>query len=169
MIKRKGGSQIGNLTLDHKPLENRGQMKSNRSVLYPIGKIFSRAIRYCLWTFKKDFIWERYECPKFGTTKVRVLGLPLGSLVEKWHSDVILTKRHKIYYREGSGASPQMLWIMWSLCLRLSLLSLSHHFHSTCTNRLFFLVVIILNSHLWIRPSPILELQHTLLPPKCYE
>jgi hypothetical protein len=114
-------------------------MKSNRSVLYTIEKIFSRAIRYCPWTFKKDFIWERYECPKFGTTKVRVLGLPLASLMEKWHLDVVPTKRHKIYYREGSGASSQMLRIVWSLCLRLSLLSLSHHFHSTCTNRLFFL------------------------------
>jgi hypothetical protein len=45
--KKKGGSQIGNLTPDHKLFENRGQMKSNRSVLYTIEKIFSRAIRYC--------------------------------------------------------------------------------------------------------------------------
>jgi hypothetical protein len=29
MIKRRGGSQIENLTPDHKPLESRGQMSSN--------------------------------------------------------------------------------------------------------------------------------------------
>ncbi len=58
------------------------------------------------------------------------------------------------------------------MCLKLSLLNPSHHFHSTCINRLLFLVVqvdLILNSHLWICPNPILELQHALLPLKCYE
>jgi hypothetical protein len=61
---------------------------------------------------------------------------------------------------------------VWSLCLKLSLLNPLHDFHSTCTNRPLFLVVqvdIILNSCLWVRPSPIPKLQHTLLPPKCYK
>jgi len=40
MIKRKGKGQIGNLILDHKSLENKGQMKSNRGVLYTYGIIF---------------------------------------------------------------------------------------------------------------------------------
>jgi hypothetical protein len=44
MIKRKGKSQIGNLTLNHKSLEKMGQMRFDWSVLYTIGKIFSRAI-----------------------------------------------------------------------------------------------------------------------------
>jgi hypothetical protein len=46
-----------------------------------------------------------------------------------------------MFYREGSGDSSQRLWAMWSICLRLPLLSPSHHFHSTCTNRPLFLVV----------------------------
>jgi hypothetical protein len=57
-------------------------------------------------------------------------------------------------------------------CLKLSLLSSLYHFHSTCTNRPIFLVVqvdLILNFRLWICPSPILELQHALLPLKCCE
>jgi len=29
------------------------------------GKIFLKAIKYCLCTFKIDFIWKRYEYPKF--------------------------------------------------------------------------------------------------------
>ncbi len=55
------------------------------------------------------------------------------------------------------------------MCLKLSLLNLSHHFHLTCINYLFFLVQVdlILNSHLWVCPSPIPQLQHTILPPKC--
>jgi hypothetical protein len=53
ILKKKGGSQIGNLTLDHISLERRGQMRSNWSVLHTIGKIFSRAIRYSLTIPKK--------------------------------------------------------------------------------------------------------------------
>jgi len=45
----------------------------------------------------------------FGTTKVPVLGLPLGSPKEKWHLDVVLMDKHIIYYREGSGSSSQRL------------------------------------------------------------
>ncbi len=77
-------------------------------------------------------------------------------------------ERHKVYYREGNGASSQRLQAVWSLCVRLSLLNPSHHFHSTYTNRLFFLVVQV-DIILWIRPNPILEIQHTFLPPKCCE
>jgi hypothetical protein len=104
----------------------------------------------------------------FETT--RVLGL--ASPKEKWHLDVVPMVRHRLYYKEGNDASFQRLQVVWNLCLRLSLLTPAHHFHSSCTNRPFFLVVqvdIILNSHLWDRPIPISELQHTLLPPKCYE
>jgi hypothetical protein len=57
MIKNKNGAnQIGNLTLNHKSFENRGQMRFDWSMLYNVGNIFSRAIRYCLCTFKADLI-----------------------------------------------------------------------------------------------------------------
>jgi hypothetical protein len=47
MIKRRGMSQIGNLTPDHNFLESRGQMRYDWNVLYTIEKIFSRAITKC--------------------------------------------------------------------------------------------------------------------------
>jgi hypothetical protein len=56
MIERRGVNQIGNLILDHKSFESRGQMKSDWSMLYSVGKIFSRAIRYCPYTFKANLI-----------------------------------------------------------------------------------------------------------------
>jgi hypothetical protein len=108
----------------------------------------------------------------FGTTRVLVLELPLESPKEKWHLDVVPTKKNKIYYKEGNGASSQRLQIVWSMCLRLSLLSPVHHLYLTYTNHLFFLVVqvgIILNSCLWVHRSPILELQHAFLSSKCYK
>jgi len=48
----------------------------------------------------------------FETIKILVLGLPPRSLGKKCHSDVALAKTHKIYNREGNGASSQRLWPM---------------------------------------------------------
>jgi hypothetical protein len=137
MIKRKGRSQIGHLTPDHKSLESRGQMRFDWSVLYTIENMFSKAIRYCPCPIKTNFIWKRYEHLNSWDNESPNLGSPRG----KWHLDVILVERHKVYYREGSGASSQRLWAVWSLCLKLSLLSPPHHFHLTCTNRLILLVM----------------------------
>jgi hypothetical protein len=110
--------------------------------------------------------WKRIDLRNIWTSKI--LGLPFGNLEKKWHLDVVFVGRHKIYYREGSGASSQRLRAMWSLCLRLSLLSSPHHFHSTCTNHLFFLIMQVdIIFFLWICTSPILELQHAFLPSKC--
>jgi hypothetical protein len=48
MIKRRGRSQIGNLIFDHKSLKKKGQIRSDWGLLYIVGKIFSRAIKYFL-------------------------------------------------------------------------------------------------------------------------
>jgi hypothetical protein len=48
----------------------------------------------------------------FKIVKIPILGLPLGnpeSLKKKCHLDVTSTESHKVYYREGSGASSQRL------------------------------------------------------------
>jgi hypothetical protein len=79
--------------------------------------------------------------PHFGSyicLRVVILEFSFGSPREKWHLDVVLAKKHKVYYREGE----------WCLlpkaagCVNLVFkVVLTHHFHSTCTNRLLFLVV----------------------------
>jgi hypothetical protein len=56
MIKRRGKSQIGNLTLFHKSLENRGQMRFDYNILYIVGKVFSRAIKHYLFTLRTYLI-----------------------------------------------------------------------------------------------------------------
>jgi hypothetical protein len=45
-------------------------------------------------------------------TKVSILGLPFGSIGKKCHLDVAFTESHRVYYKEGSGASSQRLWVM---------------------------------------------------------
>jgi hypothetical protein len=57
---------------------------------------------------KKDMIWRRYECLKFYDNK----SPSFESLGKKCQLDVTFVKRHKIYYREGSGASSQKLQAM---------------------------------------------------------
>jgi len=54
--KKKGGSQIGNLIIDHKPLESRGQMSFDWGVLYTVGKIVMKDIKYCPCILKTDLI-----------------------------------------------------------------------------------------------------------------
>jgi hypothetical protein len=56
MIKRKGRNEIENLTPNHKPLENKGQMSSDWGVLYTIGNIFLKIKKYCNHILKKDLI-----------------------------------------------------------------------------------------------------------------
>jgi hypothetical protein len=88
MVKRRVGSQIDksqihNLTLDHKSLESKGQMKLDWSMLYIVGNIFSRVIRFFL-TLSKQILFEKdMNVQNFGTPKILVLGFPFGSHGEK--------------------------------------------------------------------------------------
>jgi hypothetical protein len=56
MIKRRGKSQIGNLTPNHKALESRGHMRFDSTIIFTLGKIFSRAIKYCIFILKTNLI-----------------------------------------------------------------------------------------------------------------
>jgi len=48
----------------------------------------------------------------FGIMRVPILGLAVGNLRTKCHLDVAPRESQKIYYKEGSGASSQRLWVM---------------------------------------------------------
>jgi hypothetical protein len=48
----------------------------------------------------------------FRTTKVPILGLPLGNLGKKYHLDEAHAENHIVYYREGSGASSHRLRVV---------------------------------------------------------
>jgi hypothetical protein len=124
----------------------------NWGVQYIIGNIFLKVIRFFPYMFQKRLVWRKYGCPKFRDNKSPNFGC---------HFDVIPTENHIIYYKERSGVSSQRWQAMQSLCFKLSLLSSSHHLHSTCTNHPFSLVVhvdFILNFCLWNCSGPILEL-----------
>jgi len=53
-------------------------------MLYVVGKIFLRVIRYCHCIFRKKTCFEKdMSIQSFGATRLPILGLPLGSLGEK--------------------------------------------------------------------------------------
>jgi hypothetical protein len=57
---------------------------------------------------QEGLIWGRYECPKFWDNNSPICGIPK----KKCHLDVAPMESHKVYYKEGSGASFQKLRIM---------------------------------------------------------
>jgi hypothetical protein len=55
-----------------------------------------------------SFFWGKYECPKFSDNNNPNFGIPTWEC----HLDVAPVKNHRIYYKEGSGASSQRVWIV---------------------------------------------------------
>jgi len=68
-------------------------MRSNWNVLYTIGNIFSRVIRYCPRTLIKTWFEINMNVQCFGIIRIPILGLPLGSPREKWHLDIITARK----------------------------------------------------------------------------
>jgi hypothetical protein len=97
-------------------------------------------------------------------------GLPLGSLEAKCHLDVGPMARHKLYYKGKVVASPKsgLWWVLWvHVCPWLVHAPKCSNY--TPTNlfglcKSVWVIEVLVNL-----PSPILELQHALLPPKCCE
>jgi hypothetical protein len=56
---------------------------------------------------QKNLIWGRYERIKFQDGKSPNFKTPTWESWEKCHLDVTHVESHKIYYKEGSGASSQ--------------------------------------------------------------
>jgi hypothetical protein len=81
MIKRRGRSQIP-MTINS--LESRGQMNFDWGVLYTVGKIFLKAIKYfhCI-IIKKDLFEKDMNIQSFWITRVLILRLPFGNFREK--------------------------------------------------------------------------------------
>jgi hypothetical protein len=98
--------------------------------------------------------------------------LQLGSLRTKWYFSVGPVAKQKKYYKGEGGGFPQVR-VMVSLvnpCLPMAHLCTKKCIDYALTNLLFGLC-----RFMWIieplvaRPNPISELQHAVLPPKCYE
>ncbi len=98
-------------------------------------------------------------------------GPPLGSPRTKWHLGVGLMARHKVYYKGEGGGFPQVrvvvnLWV----CVCPWFVHAPKCFNYALTNLWFRLCRSMWVIELLVNlPNPIWELQHALLPLKCYE
>jgi hypothetical protein len=106
-----------------------------------------------------------------GISTLGISRLPLGSPKTKSHLDVSPVARHKVYYKgEGGGfRKSRPWWVLWVYgCIWLVL---APKMLQLCTNQVivWFVQVRVSDWLLVILPNPILKLQHTPLPPKCYE
>jgi hypothetical protein len=125
-----------------------------------------------------DFIVIRGLHTKLCTPKVArilvvgIVRLPFGSLGTKCHLDVAPMERRKEYYKGEGGGFPQV-WAVVSLVSPRLLMA--HPSTQKCWNYALTNVLFGLCRFEWVNKlfvillSPILELQHTFLPPKCCE
>jgi hypothetical protein len=95
-----------------------------------------------------------------------VLGLFLGSLGTKSHSDVGAAERHKIYYMGEGGGFPRVRAVVSQVSPELPMACPSTKGAPECelTNLLVGLMQVRVSEYLVTLPSPIPELQHGPLP-----
>jgi hypothetical protein len=125
--------------------------KSQESTRFPcvqdiIGKFSTRA-KNLLQTISirrlHAKLWAPKSCesPNFGN-----FGLPLGSPGTKWHLDVGLVKRHKVYYKGEGGGFPQVQAVVSLVSLSCQWLILASKVLQLCTNHL----VLVLCRSVWV-------------------
>jgi len=54
---------------------------------------------------QKTWFEKHMSVQSFKITSIPILGLSLRNPEKKYHLDVALANSHKVYYREGNGAS----------------------------------------------------------------
>jgi hypothetical protein len=78
-------------------------------------KAFDKGYNYVLDRISIRGLHTKLWGPKFaGVPILAILGLPLGSPETKFHSDVGLVERHRIYCKGDCGGFPQ-IWAVMSL------------------------------------------------------
>ncbi len=100
-----------------------------------------------------------------------ILGLPFGSPGTKCHLDVGLVERHRVYYKGEGDGFPQVRAVVSLVNLSLLMACPNTKVLQLCTNQfvVWFVQICVSDKMLGILPSPIPELQHVPLPPKCYK
>jgi hypothetical protein len=106
-----------------------------------------------------------------GVPTLGISGLPLGSPGTKCHFDAGPMARHIVYYKGEGGGFPQVRAMVSFVSPNLSVACPRPKVFQLCINQLvvWFVQVHVSDWLLVILPSFIPELQHALLPPKCFE
>jgi hypothetical protein len=132
-------------------------------------KSFWKGYNFALDLISIEGLHTKLWTPKIvGVSTLRISRLWLGSPGTKWHLGAGPVAKHIIYYK-GEGDGFPEIWAMVSFvspCLPVV---------RPCSNYALINLLFSLCRSMWVIEllvnllGPILELQHTLLPPKCYE
>jgi hypothetical protein len=158
MAKRRLGSQIVNF-LTCKWHATYHWKALNKGYNFASDIILIRSLHVKLWALR--------------VAGVLIVRISFGNLETKYHLDAGFVVSHRIYYKGQVSAflKSEPWWVLWVRICRW--LVLAPKAVQLCTNQL--VVCFCASSCEWvikllvILHSPISELQHALLPPKCYE
>ncbi len=172
MAKRRADSQIDNLISDHSKLGIAPISLRAGGIRHTIGKIPTRATMLLQTSFQSEVCTQSYEPPKLRESQLwEFWDSPLGVLGQNAIWMLVPWPATKYTIRGKVVASPKFgsRWVLWvRIC---PWLVLTPKVLQPCINQLivWFVQVRVSDWLLIILPNPILELQHTALPPKCYE
>ncbi len=124
MAKRRVGSQIINLTPDHKKL-GIAQVSLRVGACNILLESPQRGLQLC---FRPDLNRrsahkvmrpQSWDSKVVGVPTLGILGLPLGSPMKKWHLGAGLMAMHTLYYKGEGDGFPQVQAVvnLVSLCL----------------------------------------------------
>jgi hypothetical protein len=125
MAKKRAGSQIGNLTLDHKKSEIDPIYLAADNVSHTVGKLSTRATTLLQTTLRSEVYLQSFGAPKLWESWLAGFREShAGVLGEKSHFDVGPVERSRVYYKGEGGGFPQVqavVSLVYSCCLWLVL------------------------------------------------
>ncbi len=107
MGKRRAGSQIVNLTSDHKKSRIDLIYLSAEGVPHTVGKLSTTVITLIYTISQSEVCSQSYEAPKSHESQLgRFWDSHLGVPRQKVHLDVGLVDKHRVYYKGEGGGFP---------------------------------------------------------------
>jgi hypothetical protein len=166
--QKKG--EESNWQFDSRPLKvkNRPDFLTCRWCATHRWKDFDKGYNFSLDLISIEGLQAKLWAPKvMGVLAVGILGFPLGSPRTKWHLGAGPVARHKVYYKGEVVASPKSgpWWVLWVRVCPWFVRA------PKCSNYALINLLFGLCKPVWVSKflvnlcSPILELQHALLPP----
>jgi len=172
MAKRRVGSQIASLTLDHKKLGIDLIYLAIGGVQHTLGKISMRATTLLLTVLQSKVCSQSYGAPKLRESHLaRFRDSHLGVPREKSHLDVGFVASHRVYYKGEGGGFPQVRVVVSLVCPCCPWFVLAPKVLQLCINHFVWVVCRPLwvseACQLFLLPSP--SSNTPLYPSKCCE
>ncbi len=137
MAKRTVGSEITNLTPNHKKVRNRPDLLICRGRATYYQKALHKSYNFALdYISIRGLLVQLWGSKIIGVPTWAISRLPLENPGIKSHLDVGLVVSHKVYYKEEGGGFPQVPALVSLMCRCCPWLVLAPKVFQLCTNHL---------------------------------